>query len=910
MPPPSYKRGGVQAAIGQRTTIQVPPKVIRARMLGMHFEVDKNFLLPKAMKNIRSLVSFYDEHTGFQVLIVGHADASGPFDYNRELSLERAAAIKAFLTEDVAAWSDRYKASVPGNKRWGVREDQYMLSALDDGETRFYKGPINGILNALTQAAVEGFQGWSDEHRGTALIKSSRGKLDDATRKELITVYMELDGTTLPAGTTVQTHGCGRTHLFDKAKPFDEVNRRVDIFLFDTVIAPAPQALCPIPGGCAEYAQWELETIKEVNFELKPRPTVYKIHPAIGFARVGDSPSEFFIGPEIPGVPSLPHAGAKSQTFRDAAHRIKRQAARFRIYEYEAETEGADVGALCEVREISLDWDDVQSIKWTVHLANRKASFKRLQNSDPLTDEGILGDITIANVNPDPRSDRNASVTGAARATQLEIDPGPRSISGREASPVEFDKGSSAQPGKETWPTFKLGARAGQPVITTLGTLRTDKAGHLLVLGGHGTSMSRLANPANPALDEFANNDHWFDDVSDGPVTAEITFKGEKGTVVVGGWTEAACFAGAPVAPSGAQAQAGAGGGAWLICGPPDFAPHIGNVITLHERLYDVAAQKLTLDKNVLYHKPKTGRPPGLWRLADFKASPGSYAPSYAHEIFPILWRTFQMAFVAGPVGLGTHNSVDPLRWAMLGLKATPQADRNRIVRRLRLPPERGASSGAQDMPQLLGDANGDVDDKGNKKPHGPEAKLREFLALTETQLAMLEHWRDGNFDEDWPGHIPTPASTITPDGLDQAALENGVGGAFFPGIEIGWQCRNPEVYAEPFRIKLGNGQRGDVLRAGYFSRQMALPWQADFFACASDGTNGWWPGQRPDTVFKTPKPAASSDKTVPWARVNDADTTDIPDWDVFLVQWQRMGFVVDVTDGQGTEYREIDRAP
>ena len=30
--------------------------------------------------------------------------------------------------------------------------------------------------------------------------------------------------------------------------------------------------------------------------------TVYKIHPAIGVARVGDHPDAFFVGPEIPGA--------------------------------------------------------------------------------------------------------------------------------------------------------------------------------------------------------------------------------------------------------------------------------------------------------------------------------------------------------------------------------------------------------------------------------------------------------------------------------------------------------------------------------------------------------------------------------------------------------------------------------
>ena len=60
-----------------------------------------------------------------------------------------------------------------------------------------------------------------------------------------------------------------------------------------------------------------------------------RIHPGIGVARVGNSPDEFFIGPEAPCDPNdvKPPAGG----FKDAHGRIKRQAARFRIYAYDSE---------------------------------------------------------------------------------------------------------------------------------------------------------------------------------------------------------------------------------------------------------------------------------------------------------------------------------------------------------------------------------------------------------------------------------------------------------------------------------------------------------------------------------------------------------------------------------------------
>ena len=80
-------------------------------------------------------------------------------------------------------------------------------------------------------------------------------------------------------------------------------------------------------------------------------PNIYRIHPAIGIARVGDSTDEYFVGPEAPGFPpSLnrpdaphdPNAG-----YKDDRGRIKRQGARFRIYEHTFD----DAGALIQARD-------------------------------------------------------------------------------------------------------------------------------------------------------------------------------------------------------------------------------------------------------------------------------------------------------------------------------------------------------------------------------------------------------------------------------------------------------------------------------------------------------------------------------------------------------------------------------
>src|SRR6266852_7609878 len=67
-----------------------------------------------------------------------------------------------------------------------------------------------------------------------------------------------------------------------------------------------------------------------------------KIHPGIGIARVGNSPDGYFIGPEAPCDPR--EVAAPDGSFKDTDGRIKRQAARFRIYAYDRK--GNNLGEL------------------------------------------------------------------------------------------------------------------------------------------------------------------------------------------------------------------------------------------------------------------------------------------------------------------------------------------------------------------------------------------------------------------------------------------------------------------------------------------------------------------------------------------------------------------------------------
>lgn len=137
--------------------------------------------------------------------------------------------------------------------------------------------------------------------------------------------------------------------------------------------------------------------------------TSVAIHPAIGIARVGNSPDGWFLGPEASGEPP-----ADAAARRDAQGRIRRQAARFRLY-------GLDAAGRV-VREITAADAPIQ---WTVEVANHKADwFDFDQALDIPASRGEL-----PGTRPFVSLRRNRTLA-QARRPELRIDPGPRSVSG------------------------------------------------------------------------------------------------------------------------------------------------------------------------------------------------------------------------------------------------------------------------------------------------------------------------------------------------------------------------------------------------------------------------------------------------------------------------------------------------
>jgi L-Lysine epsilon oxidase N-terminal/L-lysine epsilon oxidase C-terminal domain len=571
-------------------------------------------------------------------------------------------------------------------------------------------------------------------------------------------------------------------------------------------------------------------------------PTSYRIGPAIGIARVGDSPEYYLAPTEAGGLPVMADGSPfTAGDFRDGERRLRRQAAQFTVF---ATPEGGRTTAVVPGK------DGVAGLEWTVHLANKKAiwyEFATLNGEDGYASNHPL---------------RNAGITGITERTDMIIDPGPRTLTGAGQS-AQFSRTSDAGGYPMTFPPPGL-----EPYgIDTLGEVHTDSCGRLTVAGGFGRSGS-MYSPAG--ISSYVNNPGWWDDTSDGPVTATVVL--DDGTRV--------------------RAEP-----AWVICGPPAYAPQILNLVTLYDTMFDVAVRALGARPD-LYSG-------SLWNDA--------YTPDFDSEILPVLMRGHHYPSVvaippkAHEFDVERLGDPDPrynaLRQYYFGTLRAPD-QQNTIT---------SPTTGYTLMPYLAGDDATSSSQKSSK-----------YLTLTDTQYFLLQQWAAGQFrrGSGEGRQLAAREADLDPcDQLTRATLENCVGGAFSPGIEMTWICRNPLIYTTPFRLKpkkalptplsLG-ADLAEGLEPGDLIKYMAQPWQADFNVCSSQPLDGrvvwWWPAQRPLMVYTE----RGRRHQVPW--VGSDDDQNAPDYLTFkdylemVHLWHRLGFVYNLGTQDEPEFVEVER--
>lgn len=630
-----------------------------------------------------------------------------------------------------------------------------------------------------------------------------------------------------------------------------------------------------------------------------------RIHPGVGVARIGNSPDDYYLGPESPGHPPNPPGG-----FKDPLGRIKRQAARFRIYAYNQQGQA--------IKELT---SEDATITWTVELANKKPSYEMFL--------GEYWDMQYPQFNH-VHPLRNQEISDPEeRKRLLEIRPGPRSIVGPNATKVVFDKGTFGPLPytvvTEENKTCLAGIRSGfinkpysqnadpplpppgcawpngnqllEPVAQSpqvevpLGELQTDAQGRLLVLGGQGNSGSIIPDNEIGFLNAdsyYANNDYWYDDTSDGPVFAEVVLHNGRKVEVKDK--------------------------AWVLVAPPKYAVSQQTLTTL----YEVAVDAVT----PFDPKQRT---------------------SFTRDIYPVLRRLADYQWVNSQAARqhGSGRVYDPLSPDRLALLRNPDQKnpdaanaRAHLFSRLRTPyqflpdqdkyktlealfnsPAANKLANYTFMPQMAGDG-GEPSPFDPQQPNPPGGVYTSWLTLSPNQYRHFERWAKGDFVDDEP--LPPPPLldqlpiAARPAALDKASLEFCVGGAFYPGIEITYIARDANTWSGLCRIN-------QSLEPGDITRHMALPWQADFSECKDH----WWPAQRPDdvvpvseyeTFLQTYDPALDHELaqvlqySQPWAR---GIRTESPGLDNDMVYaWKEFGFIVPKTADNQTVYVETERSP
>ena len=186
--------------------------------------------------------------------------------------------------------------------------------------------------------------------------------------------------------------------------------------------------------------------------------TPYRIHPAIGFARVGNSPDAWYLEPtEVGGLPTERDDQGHEQPVTQFKHggQIKRQAARFRIYRHEVGQEPVEVNV----------GEGIRSIKWSVHVANKKAAWYQFQE--------LQGDVMLGENNSYMNQGVPLRNPKAADRQKLIIDPGPRTLT-QPGDWVQLDAVSAG----DDYPHVSFPSADLSPYpITTLGAVRMTERG-------------------------------------------------------------------------------------------------------------------------------------------------------------------------------------------------------------------------------------------------------------------------------------------------------------------------------------------------------------------------------------------------------------------------------------------------
>ena len=343
---------------------------------------------------------------------------------------------------------------------------------------------------------------------------------------------------------------------------------------------------------------------------------------------------------------------------------------------------------------------------------------------------------------------------------------------------------------------FDDGLFYGTPV--DLGHLQTDEAGRLLFFPGDGDAQSYN----NVPITTFANNDGWHDDTCDGIIRASVKINNTD-------------YEATP---------------AMVAVTPPNFGQGLYGVVTMNDVVQNLFITEM-------------GYP-----------NPSEKGVEFYRDIYPILERMTQTQWVNQGFNMlfGKNSPSDFTNPVIIKTLEDPSASsklaRKRVFEWFRDP--NSTKYTPAKVPPFYGDGFGDY-----------ENISLDNLPITVTQYERLKLWMQGSFTTGSPKKV-VPFETLSLseqiNSLNQAPLEDCLGGPFHPGIELTWTMRIIHMWKEPYRLNvLPEGQPikldyGPVLTPeiatsakgpfaangpGSLTRWMGVPWQTDEASCLSGYT-------------------------------------------------------------------------
>ena len=538
-----------------------------------------------------------------------------------------------------------------------------------------------------------------------------------------------------------------------------------------------------------------------------------RLHPSVGVGRLGNS-QEFYLSPKsIGGLPFEADDNGNQIgpiiSFKDNASQVKRQGQPFQIFDEKG-------------HELTLDSPNVVSIKWTVHLANKKAAWYQYSE--------LKGNLLYGEDNSYANRGVPFRNLDEPNRQSLIIDPGPRTISGKKQK-IAIDESTVPAGYPASFPTTEV--TNGTPILS-LGEVLTDNEGRLVVIGGFGH-----AGGSEP-LTSYGGSDTWHDDIADGPVYCEIRLKGDK-------------------KPHTLQA--------WVIIGSPDFAPEIVNISTLSDTMFDVGVREFNLVpemcKNGVYN-------------AHYKAH-------YERDIQPIIKRFSGYQWVANVQSMMAFSSNE---FDYSDNSKENKAKRKEYFSYFRHPDDKLKSSPDQPQQQLFADNDSGAFFPMMPLNSGSNSvsniTIEKFLALDATQYFLLSQWAEGRFIsgskcEPYPVAPQDTVSVGNCVGLPMCpgievtwSLQNP---KIYESPYVIKDHKGKDGYNKTGLTPSRDECEGGGCEPGDLTKRMACPWQADFFQCTvqpvnftkpainkTTGADGaplpptyysyWWPPQSPWDVL------------------------------------------------------------